>query len=210
MRKIIVSMNVTLDGFMAGPDCELDWHFKCWTKDMGEALCRQLSQADTILLGRITYSAMAKYWPSKINDPSLRGEDFAFADMMNNYFKIVFSGTLTNPVWNNSKPVNGNFKDEITALKKQPGKDMIVYGSGKLVNALMHFSLVDEYQLWVHPVILGKGKLLFSHLHERLDIKLVNSKTFSSGVILLHYQTIKINNNENNKQTKRRILKGQF
>lgn len=211
MRKLIVSMNVTTDGFMCGPDCELDWHFKCWTKEMGDALCKQLSMADTILLGRVTYNAMAKYWPAKIIDPSIGGGDFAFANMMNSYKKIVFSKTITSPGWNNSKLVNGNLEGEITALKHKPGKDIIVYGSGKLVSALMHYSLIDEYQLWLHPVILGKGKLLFNNLHKRLDLKLLKSKTFSSGVILLHYKKIiKINNNENNKPTKLRILKGQL
>lgn len=210
MRKLIVSMNVTIDGFMSGPDCELDWHFKCWTKEMGEALCTQLSQADTILLGRVTYQAMAKYWPSKITDTNVRGEDFAFAEMMNQYDKIVFTNTLREAEWSKSKLMNENVEDEIKKLKNQRGRNMIVYGSGKLVKALMYYNLVDEYQLWVHPVILGKGKQLFNNPHEWLDMKLCECETFSSGVILLHYQTIKINENGNNKKTKRRILRGQF
>lgn len=189
MRKLIVSMNVTLDGFMSGPDCELDWHFKCWTKEMGEALCRHLASADTILLGRVTYQAMAKYWASKMTDLNLRGEDFAFAEMMNHYAKIVFTNTLSIPEWNNSQLINGNVSDEIKYLKKRPGRNLIVYGSGKLISALVHCDLVDEYQLWVHPVVLGKGKPLFNNPHESLDMKLLESKTFSSGVILLHYQT---------------------
>ena len=87
-------MNVTLDGYFSGPHCELDWHFTSWTKEMGDALCNQLAQADTILLGRVTYNAMAAYWPLKMADPSCRGEDFAFANMMNSYSKIVFSKTI--------------------------------------------------------------------------------------------------------------------
>lgn len=193
MRKLIVSMNLTLDGLMSGPDCELDWHFKCWTQEMGEALCEQLSRADTILLGRVTYQAMAKYWQLKVADLSLRGEDLAFAHMMNHYAKIVFTNTLTKPEWNNSKVMNGNFEDEITALKKQPGRNIIVYGSGKLVSALMHGGFVDDYQLWVHPFILGKGKPLFNNLQERRDMTFHGTKTFPSGVILMHYQTIKAN-----------------
>lgn len=191
MRKLIVSMNLTLDGLMSGPDCELDWHFKCWTPEMGEALCAQLSRADTILLGRVTYQAMAKYWLSKAADLSLRGEDFAFADMMNHYAKIVFTHTLTKPEWNNSRVMKGNVEDTITALKKQPGRDMMVYGSGKLVSALMRGGLVDDYQLWVHPVILGKGKPLFSNLQEKQDMAFHGARTFSSGVTFMHYQTIK-------------------
>ena len=99
MRKVIVSMNVTLDGFMAGPNCELDWHFSFWNEEMAEYASEQLSHADTILLGRITYKAMAKYWPSMAMDLSYPREDIAFAGMMNSYKKIVFSNTLNEVHW---------------------------------------------------------------------------------------------------------------
>lgn len=208
-------MNVTLDGFMSGPNCELDWHFKSWTKEMGDALCGQLSKADTILLGRVTYTAMAKYWPSKVADPSCRGEDFAFANMMNSYSKIVFSKTLASAEWNNSKLAIAKLDHEISRLKKMPGKNMIVYGSGQLTDALIKSGMVDEYQLWLHPVILGKGKLLFkpctNQEKERINLKLFSTERFSSGVILLCYQTIKTNKSENNtSKNKRRILKREF
>jgi dihydrofolate reductase len=211
MRKLIVSMNVTLDGYMSGSECELDWHFQYWTEEMAESLCEQLSKADTILLGRVTYNAMARYWLSKVANPSLRGEDFAFANMMNSYDKIVFSKTITLPEWSNTKLANGNLKDEVKLLKKKIGKDIIVYGSGRLVTSLIKSGMVDEYQLWLHPVVLGKGKPLFKNLHSRLYMKMMNIKTFSSGVVILYYQTNKTNENEICKQKhKRRILKGQF
>jgi len=189
MRKVIVSMNVTLDGFMSGPNCELDWHFQSWTGEMAEFLCEQLGKADTILLGRVTYKAMAKYWPSKITDPSFPREDIDFAEMINSYTKIVFSKTLTNPEWNNSRLVKGNIADAITQLKQQPGRNMIIYGSGKVVSALMQLDLVDEYQIWVHPVLLGKGKPLFTGLQDKLHMKLFRTKTFSSGVVMLYYES---------------------
>lgn len=207
MRKLIISMNVTLDGFMSGPDCELDWHFKSWTQEMGDTLCSELAKADTILLGRVTYNAMAKYWPAKVADPNCRGEDFAFANMMNSYTKIVFSKTITSTQWNNSKLADGNPEDQINLLKKKPGKDIIVYGSGRLVSSLIKSALVDEYQLWLHPVVLGKGKPLFKNLQSRVYMKMVKIKTFSSGVAVLYYQTNKTNENETNK---RRILKREF
>lgn len=200
MRKLIVSMNISLDGYVSGPDCELNWHFKSWTREMGDALCSELEKADTILLGRITYGAMAKYWPSKIANASCSGEDFAFASMMNNYAKIVFSKTISSAEWNNSKLVKGNLQDEIIVLKNMPGKNIIVYGSGRLVAALTESGMIDEYHLWLHPVILGNGKPLFhpdSYWKQKwLYLKLVNSKTFPSGVIMLHYETIKIKENE--------------
>src|SRR4051812_16538585 len=165
MRKVIVSMNVSLDGYMSGANGELDWHFESWTKEMGEVLCKQLSQSDTILLGRVTYNAMANYWPAKAGDPTCRAEDFAFSNMMNSYTKIVFSNTIPSAKWNNSILVKGNILRKVAKLKKQSGKDIIIYGSGKLVSSIM--DMVDEYQLWLHPVVLGKGKPLFGGLQER-------------------------------------------
>ncbi len=151
-------MNVTLDGFMAGPDCELDWHFNYWNEEMARYAGEQLSKADTILLGRITYNAMAKYWPSKMKDLLCPREDIAFADLINSCQKVVFSKTLENVSWNNSMLAKENIRKEIIKLKQQPGKDMIVYGSGSIVSALSKYNLIDEYVLWVHPVVLGKGK----------------------------------------------------
>jgi dihydrofolate reductase len=107
MRKLIVSMSVTLDGFMSGPNCELDWHFKSWTPDMGDAMSIELAKAGTILLGRKTYQAMATYWPMKLADPSCRREDIAFANMMNTYPKMVFSKTMETAEWKNSTVVSG-------------------------------------------------------------------------------------------------------
>lgn len=196
MRKVIASINVSLDSFMSGPNCELDWHFERWGPDLAQSFCEQLSHADTILLGRVTYCAMAQYWPQKAQDLSFPREDIAFADMMNNHTKVVFSGTLTRPVWTNSKLVNGNLETEILNLKQQPGKDIIIYGSGKLITSLVELGgLIDEFVLWVHPVILGKGKPLFKHLPNSLCLKLVKTDTFRSGVVMLDYKPV--TNSEN-------------
>lgn len=187
MRKVIVSMNVTLDGFMAGPNCELDWHFRSWTTEMADLLYEQLRKADTILLGRATYKAMARYWPSKSQDMSFPREDLPFADLMNNYSKLVFSKTLTQSEWHNSTFLRGDPAAEVMSLKEQPGKDMIIYGSGNVVTSLTNSGLVDEFQLWIHPVILGVGKPLFKNLQQRLPLKLSKTKSFNSGVIVLYY-----------------------
>jgi dihydrofolate reductase len=193
MRKVIVSMNVTLDGFMAGPDCELDWHFNYWNEEMAKCAGEQLSNADTILLGRITYKAMARFWPSKMKDLLGPRQDIAFASMINNYQKVVFSKTMknTDPVvtgWNNSRLAKETISKEIMNLKQQPGKDMIIYGSGSIVSTLMRLNLVDEYILWLHPVVLGRGKLLFKSTGTRPVLKLLKTKTFSSGVVILYYK----------------------
>lgn len=188
MRKLIVSMNVTLDGFMAGPDCELDWHFNYWNEEMARCAGEQLREADTILLGRVTYNAMAKYWPSKLIDLVCPKEDIAFADMMNNCEKVVFSKALRDTTWNNSRLAKQSIQKEVIALKQQPGKNMIIYGSGSIVSALTRLSLIDEYILWLHPVVLGKGKLLFGDAVIASGLRLIRSKTFGTGVIILNYR----------------------
>ena len=180
-------MNMTLDGFIAGSNCELDWHFQLWNEEMLHSLADQLSNADTILLGRITYTAMAQYWASSVTDPFFPREDIAFADMMNSYPKIVFSKTLKKAEWNNSKLIDGNIEYEVAQLKHQQGKNMITYGSSKLVSTLTDMRLVDEYQVWIHPVVLGRGKTLFGELGEKLNMKLLKTETFRSGVVLLKY-----------------------
>lgn len=189
MRKVIVSLNVTLDGFMAGTNCELDWHFNYWNEEMAEIATHQLKQADTILLGRVTYNAMSKYWPSVSLDPCSARQDLAFAGMMNSYHKIVFSTTLESADWSNSTLIQQDISNEVRLLKKQQGKDMIIYGSGTIVSLLMKYGLVDEFALWVHPVVLGKGKPFFKKVPDKQILRLVNSTTFNSGVVLLYYES---------------------
>lgn len=190
MRKVIVSMNITLDGFMAGTNCELDWHFSYWNEEMAEIATGQLKRADTILLGRVTYKAMSKYWPLVALDPCSPRQDLAFAGMMNSYHKIIFSTTLESADWSNSTVVQHDISKEVGLLKQQPGKDMIIYGSGTIVSLLMRYGLIDEYVLWVHPVILGKGKPFFRKITDKHFLRLVSSTTFKSGVVLLYYESL--------------------
>ncbi len=187
MRKLILSMNVSLDGFMAGPEDSLDWHLQCWTSEMGDELAEQLAKADTLILGRITFNCMAAYWPAKADHTHCRDEDFAYANMMNTYLKIVFSATLTAPAWHNTKVVGSNALQKMRQLKKMRGKNMMLYGSCQLAETMIKARLVDEYQLWIHPVILGKGKPLFNQLQENISLQLLRTKTFSTGVVLLNY-----------------------
>ena len=154
---------------------------------MADSLYSQLSEVDTILLGRVTYAAMANFWPHKAKDLSFPREDIAFADLMNSYRKIVFSKTLTTARWNNSRLVNGDPVTEICNLKKAPGKNMIIYGSGKIVGSLLDLRIIDEYQLWIHPILLGKGKPLFKGIQDKIPLRLSRTTSFSSGVVKLHY-----------------------
>jgi len=190
MRKLILSINLSLDGFMSGPGQPLDWHLQCWTSEMGDELAVQLAKADTIVLGRVTFSGMASYWPARAGRIQCREEDFAYATMMNSYAKIVFSKTLRSASWHNTRMFRGNPAHEIGQLKKMPGKNLMLYGSGRLAAALISAGLVDEYQLWVHPVILGKGQPLFNQLQQRINLQLQHTKTFSTGVVTLYYRQL--------------------
>lgn len=184
-------MNVTLDGYISGPGCELDWHFEHWIPCMAETLTRELNKADTILLGRVTYEAMADYWAGRNSDFLCPRDDIAYAAMMNRHHKAVFSNTLQHATWNNSSLLKGSIKAAIKRLKNTghgEAMNIIVYGSGQLVASLIQHDLVDEFQLWVHPVILGKGKPLFKQIQNKTALELITTKTFQSGVVLLHYQ----------------------
>lgn len=188
MRKVILSTNVTLDGYMAGPNGELDWHFKNWNEKMAEYAFGQLTMIDTILVGRVTYESMAGYWPEAEANPKGTKIDTEFAKRMNALPKVVFSKTLKQPGWNNSRVVNDNIKDEITMLKQKPGKDMIIWGGVRIVSTFIKLGLIDEYRIFVAPVVLGSGLPLFKNTNDSFNLKLLRTRAFSNGVILLNYQ----------------------
>jgi dihydrofolate reductase len=180
-------MNVTLDGFMAGPQCELDWHFKSWNEEMARATAEQLGQADTIILGGITYRGMAQYWNANPVNMIRPREDLDFASMLNSYPKVVFSKSMSTVTWNNARLARRAINEEVNELKQRQGKDMIVYGSGKIVAALTKLGLVDEFRMWVHPVVIGCGKPVFKGVSGELDLELYKTETFGTGVVILYY-----------------------
>lgn len=185
MRKVIVSNLVTLDGFFEGPNKELDWFVV--EEEFFDFARNQLLEVDTILFGRVTYEMMAAYWPNTTdNDPVI-------TDKMNNLQKIVFSKTLSavDPIvigWNNSVLIKEDIAEEIKWLKQQPGKDMVIFGSGEIVSSLMQQGLIDEYRIILNPVILGNGNFLFKGLQDKLDLKLIKAKMLGSGVVILYYE----------------------
>ncbi|RWY55737.1 dihydrofolate reductase family protein [Mucilaginibacter gilvus] len=184
MRKVIVSMNVTLNGCMAGRDGELDWHYSLWDEGMARATSAHLGEADTVLFGRITYQAMAGYWMAKGRDMFGAREDADFTEMINGYTKIVFSRTLKTTAWQNSRMAK-NIAKEVTALKHQGGKDILVYGSGTIVAALNKLNLIDEYRLWVHPVVIHGGRALFK---TSTALHFTGKTAFDTGVVLMSYK----------------------
>ncbi|MEO8953884.1 MAG: dihydrofolate reductase family protein [Ktedonobacteraceae bacterium] len=182
MRKIIVFENVTLDGLMAGPNGEFDWAIR--DDEVTQNSKEGNNSIDMFLFGRVTYDIMASFWPT----PAAQSANPVFANALNTTPKIVFSRTLKKADWNNTRVVKELTKEEILKLKQEPGKNMMIFGSGTLIEQLTNLGLIDEYQLMVNPVILGKGKPLFKDIKDRIHLKLVDTKTFNSGIVLLQYQ----------------------
>jgi dihydrofolate reductase len=188
MRKVTVTMWITLDGFIAGPNEEINWVTEIYDEEMGKYETNLVSAADTLLLGRKTYESFAGAWPKVPENPSASTGEVEFARKLNAMRKIVFSKTLEKVEWNNSRLVKNNIVEEVAKLKQGPGKDVIIYGSASIVQTLMNLGFIDEYQLLVHPVVLGSGKPLFKNNKVRINLKLVKTKTHSSGVVVLCYQ----------------------
>ena len=185
MRKVIFFMLTSLDGFFEGPDKNINWHNI--NEEFNQFAIAQLNTVDTLLFGRVTYEGMASYWPTPTaveNDPVVAGK-------MNSYPKIVFSMTLSSVQWENTRLIKENFVEEVLKLKKQPGKDLIIFGSSDLAVTFIEHGLIDEYRIMVNPVVLGGGKSLFKGLRNKLQLKLLKTKTFNSGNILLYYESAK-------------------
>jgi dihydrofolate reductase len=184
MRKLTVFNLITLDGYFEGLNHDISWHMV--DEEFNELSITQLNAVDTILFGRVTYEMMASYWPS----PEAVRDDPVVAGLMTNTPKIVFSRTLKNAEWQNTRLVNGDAAPEIIKLKQQPGKDLIIFGSGKLTASLTNSGLIDEYGIIVCPVILGEGTPLFKGVVQRSKMDLVGTKTFGNGNVMLTYHPI--------------------
>jgi dihydrofolate reductase len=171
---------VTLDGFFSGSNGELDWFVQ--DAELNKLAQQLIDSVDTILYGRVTYQMMAGYWPQASG---------SFADRTNRLSKLVFSTTLDETPWgewDNAKRFDGALADEVAKLKSGPGKDMVIYGSGSIVQALTRLALIDEYRLVVNPVVLGVGRPLFDGLGQRHRLRLVDSVAGPSGCVALTYQ----------------------
>ncbi|HEX4207693.1 MAG TPA: dihydrofolate reductase family protein [Ktedonobacteraceae bacterium] len=188
MRKVIVTMWVSLDGFIAGPNDEMDWIGGLYNEEMGKYETDLVRAGDTLLLGRKTYESFAGAWPKVPENPAASAGEVEYANIVNAMHKVVVSRTLETAEWNDSRVVKGNLAEEVAKLKQEPGKDVIIYGSASIVQALTNFDLVDEYQLLVHPIVLGSGKPLFKDITGSHKLKLITAKTFDSGVVVLYYE----------------------
>jgi dihydrofolate reductase len=191
MARVIVSEFLTLDGVMQGPggsdeDREEGFEHGGWQMDllddvMGKAVDEGMANMGGLLLGRKTYEIFAGYWPTAT-------EDLETAELFNKVPKYVASRTLQEPLeWANSKLLEGDVAEAVRKLKEEPGGDLVVWGSGKLAQSLMENGLVDELQIMIHPIVLGTGKRLFREGLPVIRLRLVDSKTSTTGVLILKY-----------------------
>ncbi|SDE66781.1 Dihydrofolate reductase [Paenibacillus sp. UNCCL117] len=191
MRKLVLFLHASLDGFVEGPNGKMDIGWVSYDADLEKHAKEILSTADTVIWGRETYQMMHGYWPSVPSNPSASQHERNHAEWIEKTAKIVFSTTLEKVEWNNSRLVKEDVEEEIRNLKQQPGKDMVILGSPRFAHYLIQLGLIDEYKITVSPVLIGSGLPLFQGLKEKINLKLIENKTFDSGAIGLVYQAVK-------------------
>jgi len=182
MRKLLVFNFTTLNGYFEGPGGDLSWHSH--GEEEGKFAAESVGAGGVLLFGRITFEHMASFWPT----PQAKQQMPAVAEGMNKAEKIVFSRTLKQTDWENTRIISGDLVSSVRELKQSPGNDMCILGSGSIVTQLSDARLIDVYQVMVDPVALGAGTPMFRGMKKQLDLKLMSTRAFKSGVILLSYQ----------------------
>ena len=186
MRYLIFFMHTSLDGFVAGPNGEMDWiHVD---EAMFDFVATMTDQADTALYGRVTYEMMQSYWPKAGEQPNASKHDKEHSSWYNKVSKVVLSRTIGEAGLHNTKVISDQLSDNINKIKQQDGKNILIFGSPRASQSLLNQGLIDEFWLFVNPIILGQGMPLFKDITGTTKLKLVESKTFASGVIALHYE----------------------
>lgn len=192
MRKIISMIHLSLDGFAAGPNDELDWI--SYDDELEQYAHSLHAMTDAVIWGRRTYQGMAEYWLSVPGNPASTPAELEHARWLEQATKIVVSRTLDRIEWNNAQNtvlIKDNIAEEINAIKQQPGKDIWFLGSTALAQTFMQLDLIDEYRININPTVLGRGKPLFAGVTRRFPLKLLEAKTFTSGVVGLRYEPIR-------------------
>ena len=184
MRKIVLMISVSIDGFFEGPNREIDWHLV--DDEVHSHFNEQLAAMGAFLDGRITYELMAEFWPTADQDPANAGPMAEFSRIWRDMPKIVYSRTLEKAEWNTTI-VREVVADDVRQLKAQPGGDLAL-GGPDLAESFRRLDLIDEYRIYVHPIVLGRGKPLFRPSDDQLSLQLVETRAFGNGVVLLRYQ----------------------
>jgi dihydrofolate reductase len=185
MRKIISFMHVSLDGFVAGPNGEMDW-IKV-DEEIFEYVGKRIGEGDTALYGRVTYQMMEGYWPTAADKPNASKHDIEHSRWYSKVHKVVLSKTMQDQDLANTTIISGNLSHGIHEIKQAPGEDILLFGSPTATHSLMQLNLVDGYWLLVNPIILGQGIPLFAHIHDKIKLKLLTTRSFTCGVTELNY-----------------------
>lgn len=191
MRKLISFMHSSLDGFVAGPNGEMDW-IKV-DGEMFDLAGKQTDRSDTALYGRVTYQMMDSYWPTAAQQPQATRHDIEHSHWYNTVQKVVVSKSLEGQKLKNATIISDNLKEEITKLKQAAGKEIIMFGSPGTVHSLMRLNLIDEFWIFINPNLLGEGIPLFKNITHKVNLALLSSKVFASGVVCLHYERGDVN-----------------
>jgi dihydrofolate reductase len=181
LRKVILFMLISLDGYFEGPNHNIDWHNV--DEEFNQFSNAQLQSTDLLLFGRVTYELMAGFWPTA----AAARDDPITAAAMNRLPKVVFSRTLDHVNWQNTRLVKENIVEEVMRLKDEPGKDIFIFGSSDLSVTLLQHGLIDEFRLLVNPLVLGAGTSLFHGIQAPLHLRLLSTQTFKNGNVLLVY-----------------------
>jgi dihydrofolate reductase len=182
VRKIIVFNLVSLDGFFEGTKPgDIEWHRV--DEEFNDFALEQLATAGGIIFGRVTYEGMASFWPS----PLALEIDPQIAEVMNSIPKFVFSTTLDTADWHNTRLIKDDVANHVKILKAQPGKDLFIFGSADLTASFLSLGLIDELRIMVNPVLLGAGNPLFRDIQDKVELKLIQTRTFKNGNVLLYY-----------------------
>ena len=188
MRKLKLQVQMTVDGFVAGPNGEMDWMIENDGDPAIEAYVNALTDtSDTILLGRNMTEEFVHYWTDVVNNKP-ESPEFSFAQKMVNTPKVVFTKTMAASPWANTVLAKGDLTQEITRLKAQAGKDILVYGGAAFVSSLIKADLIDEFHLCINPVVIGSGMSIFTKLTDKQTLILVEATSFDCGTVVLHYK----------------------
>jgi dihydrofolate reductase len=189
MRKVVLWIGMSLDGFTSGENENLDWMVPHVTVPEANAIFRRLRQrCDTILVGRVNYEGYLGYWPKVKDDPKASPDDLEIARWLDDVPKVVFSRTLRETKWKNSRLARGDAANEVATLKREPGKDIIIQNSTRLAQSLLAAGLVDELQIMVVPVVVTRGRALFSGLPRRIDLGPAELTRFDNGTFAARYE----------------------
>jgi dihydrofolate reductase len=183
MGKLLVFNNITLDGYFTDSKNDMSWAHKNADEEWNKFTSENASGGGVLLFGRKTYDLMVSFWPTKQAYEMMP----EVAEAMNNFRKVVFSRTMEKATWNNTRLVKDNIVEEVRRMKSEPGKGMVLMGSGTIVSQLTQARLIDEYQFAVHPLVLGSGRTLFEGVKDPMPLKRINSRTFGNGNVLLTY-----------------------